>query len=163
MDVQQKIKATDDKISHFQGLEEKVERLTKILEALLGADSLEAMEATAFSAPQQLSTLLNKLPVPPPQRPQHILPSSQLPPRLPPPPPPPSKPTPSATTTANGTLKSPPRVANTALSLLTAKATEGDKSLIFDEWKVVGKKGKRNAEASNIGEQKQPDQKETPT
>jgi hypothetical protein len=123
MDVQQKIKAMEDKISHFQGLEEKVKRLTKILEALLGADSSEATEATAFSAPQHLSTLINKLPVPPPRRPQPILPSSRSPPCPPPAPPLPSKPTPSATTTPNGTLKSPPRIANTALSLLTAKAT----------------------------------------
>jgi hypothetical protein len=105
MDIQQKIKAMEDKISHFQGLEEKVERLTKILEALLGADSSEVRPTAAAAL---VAPLLNQLLVPPPRKSQNSLPSSLSPPRPPPPLPLPSRPTPSAITTLNDTLQSPP-------------------------------------------------------
>jgi hypothetical protein len=159
MDVQQKIRVMEDKISHFQDLEEKVERLTKILEALLGTQSTSNTPTADNPTPERHHP--RQLPSSPPA-PTTTAPKHPLPPP-PPPPPPPPRAAPPTNTITDGSLKSPPRVDNTAIRLFTGSNIDGAKDIVFDDWKLVEKKGKRNAETANIGAPKRLTQRDTPT
>lgn len=189
IDVQQKIQIMEEKLAHYQGLEEKVDRLTKILEALLSTGSPPKM---VFAAPTVLSqeqerhnlSTQQTSETPMEEEPTMAQPPLQIPKlpsfsgrKRPPPPPPKIPPPPPIQTRSNGTKKgdieqfdppSPPSEESTtrlgsATRLFPETTMETTDVTIFDDWKKVESRGKRNADNSNIVHQKKLDKKVTPT
>jgi hypothetical protein len=166
LEVQLKLQVMEDKIAKYQGLEAKVEHLTQILETLLGKtpNTVAQMEYTAtlrgLSDLRQATKQGKTTHIPPaPPKPPPPLASPPVPA---PPPPRPLPTTPpqmsenQLVTMAIPDVHSPPQHS-------CDPAIYNNKDTVFDDWKLVEKKGKRTAKIFTQSHSKRLDQRDTLT
>jgi hypothetical protein len=143
LDVQQKLRDMEEKLSHFQGLEAKIDRLQLVIETLLRLDPADPTTGETMHPPPNENNLAQQeAAVPDPSSTMHQKP-----------PPPPS------------TIPPNPNIAEPRLKPPAITQDEPKNHTIFDVWKTVEKKGKRNADtlSPDKSKPKRNAQRDTPT